>query len=79
MGTIAIEKNVPLPAGTELKRKTLYPFASMKKGDSFWAENGKSAISAAVQWSKKHNTGTEFVSAPEVKNTVNGCRIWRIK
>jgi hypothetical protein len=76
---ITIEKNIPLPIGVVIKRKTLYPFASMKKGDSFWAPNRHSAIGASSQYRKKYEPAAEFVEQPESQGTVNGVRIWKVK
>lgn len=77
-----IEKNVPLPDGTSAR--ATYPFASMKRGDSFFVpakareelSKMRNRISAAVaQWSRRHGRKITFT----VRSVDGGVRVWRIK
>lgn len=77
--TIKIDRNIPLPTGITTKRSTLYPYPSMKKGDSFWTANGQSAMNAANQYCRKHDQNAEFFKQSENQGGVDGFRIWRIK
>ena len=77
---LKIEKNVPIPVGTKKTTgKTLYPLPLMKKGDSFWAPNRHSALSAVAQYKRQHDATAEFTAAIESQGTVNGVRIWKVK
>lgn len=81
MGTIQIEKDVPIPAD-DSRRVSKYPFRDMEVGDSFFVacENGnpaKAAIavrSSAIIWGKRkgHRKFTTRI-------VEGGVRVWRIQ
>lgn len=65
-----IEKNIPLP-----EKRSVYPFADMKVGDSFFAEGKKTnqLQNAAKHWVK--SKGWKFTA----QSTDDGARIWRVE
>jgi len=72
-----IDKNIDMPALERRGRKSLYPFAEMEKGDSFFVEGklpGQMA-SVAYNWSKRHSPEAKFV----IKKEGLGCRVWRFE
>ena len=68
-----VEKNILIPPA---RRNSKYPFATMKPGESFWAP-GAGAKHSAVAWKRK-NAGWNYAARDEVKDGVNGVRIWRV-
>ncbi len=70
-----IESGVPVPPRPV--SAVLYPFASMKPGDSFRVGNDKQAcvrVRTAVQFFRKNNPGSAFA----VRRTDDGYRCWRL-
>jgi hypothetical protein len=78
---IGIETNVPVIDITGRGRKTKYPVANMKVGDSFFAENGGvgdggvNTIGSVSRWQRKHQPDWLFISRTEG----TGVRVWRLK
>lgn len=81
-----VERNIPLPEPLRetAGRDCLYPWATMRKGDSFLVEprNGESlrscrnrVMSAARSWSDRH--GGRFVSRSVKQGTREGIRVWK--
>jgi hypothetical protein len=75
--TLKVEKGVPLPPPVWRKSR-IYPFDSMKVGDSFFVPGGdrqsySKAISAAHYYGKKHDM--KF----RIRGVEGGCRVWRIE
>lgn len=70
---IKIDKIIPIP---ESKRKNKYPFATMKKGDSFFMPSTPEDIgklrSNLLASAARHGKFT-------TRQEGNGIRIWRIK
>jgi hypothetical protein len=68
-----IERGVPIPARRN-PRGSMYPFAEMEIGDSFFVPDGTTkTISAAAQYFTK-NLGRRFT----VRTIDSGVRVWRI-
>ena len=69
-----IEKNIPMPETKKSGKPSLYPFADMDVGDSFFVAKPKNTMAAAAYANgKKH--GKTF-NAIEVEG---GTRVWRTK
>ena len=75
--TYVIEKGIPTPELRALAvRRTKYPFAKMKIGDSFFVPNGKvNTISVSVATFHKNNKPKRFTC----RTVEGGIRVWRIK
>jgi len=73
MSEYKIEKDVPLPEAYQGGRKTIYPYASMEVGDSFFVPNTtQRQISGSVQTYQKLH-GVKFAT----RKDGDGVRIWR--
>lgn len=74
---LKIDKGIPIPRHSK-GPKPKYPFAQMSIGDSFFAAEGKSTISASsCQNAKRH--GGKFTMRATVEDGVPGYRVWRIE
>lgn len=74
-----IDAKVPAP-NAHGKGRSLYPFKTMKVGDSFFVPNTdkpKSAIVCACNDQRK--TRRKYQSAQVTENRIEGVRIWRMK
>ncbi len=72
MTEIKIEKSVPVPKGDARKK---YPFAEMKKGESFFVECGVNGLRACASHHAIRNPGKKFT----VRKEGNGARCWRVE
>jgi hypothetical protein len=72
---IKIEKKIPIPSRRQ-GRNNLYPFASMKVGDSFEVKvNDRTSLgNAARQWAAREKNGFKFTTSA----MGDKIRIWRI-
>jgi hypothetical protein len=75
---IEIESGVPLP----VRRKSRFPFAAMKVGDSIFvpaetAADRKRVTSRAGVFKFDH-AGWDYRTVVETKNGVRGVRVWRV-
>lgn len=70
-----VERNIPIPQKTGAGRKSKYPIALLKPGESFKVPTDKrQSVRAGISAHKKRHGG-KFVT-----RTVNGgFRIWRVK
>jgi hypothetical protein len=73
---IRIDKNIPMPES----KTCLYPWAEMKKGDSFFIKGDDIKIrpilsGASRAWAARHNLFWKW----RTKAEGNGIRIWRIE
>ena len=84
--TIQIDKNIPVPAETEVSRNTIYPWLEMGIGDSFFQapfdhEDQKVCrsrlVSARANRRKEH--GEDYVIAYVTENGIYGVRVWKTK
>ena len=83
---IQIDKNIPVPAETELRGNTKYPWLEMGIGDSFFqAPHGsedqkacrKRMVCARANRRKEH--GEDYVIAYVTENGIDGVRMWKTK
>lgn len=73
MNSFAIDKNVPMPA-PKRGRRSKYPFAQMRVGDSFSFDlKLRNTVSAAAS-AYASNNGVKFAMRSEGGNA----RIWRV-
>jgi|LakMenEpi03Aug12_release.lakeMendotaPanAssembly.Ray.scaffolds.fasta_scaffold1173547_2 hypothetical protein len=73
---IKIEKGIALPAHCQAK-KTVYPFAEMEAGDSFFVPKMKKNVIATYAYS--FNKQREVKFGFSYFEDENGVRIWRRK
>ena len=71
---IKIDKNIPLPPILHRGRKKIYPFSTMKKGESFFSIRKINTMNS-VAWQAAKKLKRKFA----VRSEKNGTRIWRIK
>lgn len=70
---IPIDKEVPLP-----HHKSVYPFAYMEVGDSFFTKKPRSAVAgSAYYW--QHKLKTRYATRDVMESGVEGVRVWRTK
>jgi len=83
---IQIDKNIPVPAETEVSRNTIYPWLEMDIGDSFFqAPHGsedqkacrKRMVCARANRRKEH--GEDYVVAYVTEKGIYGVRMWKTK
>ena len=83
---IQIDKNIPVPAETEVRGNTKYPWLEMDIGDSFFQapfdhEDQKVCrsrlLSARANRRKFH--GEDYVIAYVTENGIYGVRVWKTK
>ena len=83
---IQIDKNIPVPAETEVSRNTIYPWLKMGIGDRFFQapfdhEDQKVCrsrlVSARANRRKSH--GENYVIACVTENGIDGVRVWKTK
>ena len=83
---VKIDKNIPVPAETELRGNTKYPWLEMGIGDSFFQapfdhEDQKACrtrmVGARANRRKEH--GEDYVIAYVTENGIYGVRIWKTK
>lgn len=78
MGIIEINKNVPIPNFTPEAKNRIYPFNTMKVGDSFFVKGKKRATIRAAAYSyKNYNQKTDFNFI--IRDEKGGLRVWRTK
>jgi len=72
---IKIDKKIPIPE-TRQGRKSLYPFESMKVGDSFEVsvDDRTTLGNSARQWAQRKKNGFKFTTSAVGKKV----RIWRV-
>ena len=66
-----IEKGVPMPPS-----KTLYPFAQMEIGDSFFVPNKTTSSFSGTIANRRPK---KFKSSAVMEKGVKGVRVWRIE
>lgn len=78
---LKVDKGIPLPEAHSGNGMRVYPWASMRKGDSFAVtlsgslKQTRSKIKAAIKKRRKLARGESYVYAPH-----NGkLRVWRLK
>lgn len=80
---IKVDKDIPIP---KYWQRTMYPFANMKVGDSFFVPNMKkingSTMSrkvtmAAYVYGWRHEM--KFITRTVTEEGIVGIRVWRIK
>ncbi len=74
-GSYIIETGIPIPISG-----SMYPFADMKVGNSFCvpADERKTVISAASNYSRRHGEGTKF-SIRAANSEKKFYRVWRVE
>ncbi len=78
-GKFAIEKGIPLAGGGGGGRNSVYPFAEMEPGDSFFvphrtAKSLGSVVTARNRRGKKDGSGKRF----SARTVDGGVRVWRV-
>lgn len=77
-----IDKHIPPPT---LPSQTKWPWALMRKGDSFFAPNYGTAGNKeglpqlTTQYAKRLHPGSEWQIRSVTENGVRGLRVWRTK
>lgn len=82
MSDFEINRNVEIPPATSGRRpgSSKYPFAKMRKGDSFFVPGGTpSRMSGALSAFKKANPELKFTCRSVTENEQAGVRIWRVE
>jgi len=83
---VQIDKNIPVPAETEVWGNTRYPWLEMDIGDSFFQAPfdhedqkvcRKRMITARANRRKSH--GENYVIACVTENGIDGVRVWKTK
>lgn len=74
---LKIDKGIPIPRHSK-GPKPKYPFAQMSIGDSFFAAESKSTLSAA-SYQRAKRLGGKFTMRATVEDGVPGYRVWRIE
>ena len=84
--TIQIDKNIPVPAETELRGNTKYPWLEMGIGDSFFqspdgSEDQKACRTRMVgaRTNRRREHGEDYVIACVTENGIDGVRVWKTK
>lgn len=71
MTEIKLDQTIPIPQSAA-GRKSKYPFADMKLGDSFFAPVKTTALhSSAISYNKRHSLKMKFTTRPEINNGVH--------
>ena len=76
----AIEKGIPMPAESERRKRTRYPFGAMEVGDSFWIPvepDRRRFVQQSVITAWRHcrvKRGWTFTSRVDGE----GIRVWRV-
>lgn len=80
---IIIEKNIPLPSASLLGKKGKYPFGDLKEvGDSFFYPDktkGQSILGSGKQYIKNHKLDWTLCVKKDIKDNIEGVRVWRTK
>ena len=83
---IQIDKNIPVPAETEVWRNTKYPWLEMGIGDSFFqspdgSEDQKACRTRMVgaRTNRRREHGEDYVIACVTENGIDGVRMWKTK
>ena len=83
---IQIDKNIPVPAETEVSRNTRYPWLEMDIGDSFFqsphgSEDQKACRTRMVgaRTNRRREHGEDYVIACVTENGIDGVRVWKTK
>jgi len=83
---IQIDKNIPVPAETEVWRNTKYPWLEMGIGDSFFqspdgSEDQKACRTRMVgaRTNRRREHGEDYVIACVTENGIDGVRVWKTK
>jgi hypothetical protein len=83
---IQIDKNIPVPAETEVWGNTKYPWLEMGIGDSFFqspdgSEDQKACRTRMVgaRTNRRREHGEDYVIACVTENGIDGVRVWKTK
>ena len=83
---IQIDKNIPVPAETEVWGNTKYPWLEMGVGDSFFqsphgSEDQKACRTRMVgsRANRRKFHGEDYLIACVTENGIDGVRIWKTK
>ena len=83
---IQIDKNIPVPAETEVSGNTKYPWLEMGIGDSFFqspdgSEDQKACRTRMVgaRTNRRREHGEDYVIACVTENGIDGVRMWKTK
>ena len=83
---VKIDKNIPVPAETELRGNTKYPWLEMGIGDSFFqspdgSEDQKACRTRMVgaRTNRRREHGEDYVIACVTENGIDGVRVWKTK
>ena len=83
---IQIDKNIPVPAETEVWGNTRYPWLEMDIGDSFFQapfENEDQTVCRkrmmAARANRRRSHGENYVIAYVTENGIDGVRMWKTK
>lgn len=71
---IKVDKNVPIPPA---KRQTIYPWAKLEIGDSFFIP-GKTAGKMGGIFASAKALDHKYTARTVVENGVKGARVWRV-
>lgn len=66
-----IDKGIPLPS---IERRSKYPFAQMKVGDSFFVPGKGDGARTAITYRQKKHPGERYT----FRRKPNGIRVWRM-
>lgn len=73
-----VEKGVPIPSRRNIGRPSIYPWASMQVGDSFFAPIGKGKAGVAKgSYNAQKLHGIKLTTRSVTENGRAGVRIWR--
>ena len=83
---VQIDKNIPVPAETEVWGNTRYPWLEMDIGDSFFqaphgSEDQKACRTRMVgaRTNRRREHGEDYVIACVTENGIDGVRVWKTK
>lgn len=83
--SVLIEKNVPVPPVSAFGKPSVWPFASMVVGDSFWVPSSldnklKGALQSFVVRRKTSGQHFRFVTRKQRNDLgMGGTRVWRVE
>lgn len=73
---ITVEKGIPVPAKAA---QTIYPFAQMQVGDSFFVSGMKSATFGGYCNRATRRLGHRYTVRTVTEHDVRGIRVWRVE
>jgi hypothetical protein len=82
MSNITIQSDVPVPTQANKPGVSIYPFADMQPGDSFFVEGIQAGSRAAVAARKRaclSKTTLSYASRKVTEDGHVGFRIWRLR